>query len=296
MTAGPDSRSPATVNHVVYRLLRRGASMSVALALGLGFFVLTAVASVLAVGLISGYQSTIRLLEQKADLIVSAEVSQVRFYLESARNQLDFLVSKIEQEEVAPGMNEEFIALMTGALAATDQIISMQYIDAEDQLIGVTRDEDSTSLQLESMRGDDDLKELIEAVRRDRASRWGGLLWREAHRQATLTYLAPALRDDQVIGVASVLISVERLSEAISDLESDFGANAFILHGRDLVLAHPLLAFGYDGLTRLNPLPRQDVFGDPILSSIWQEQKQNLIGRQLVKSPGVRFVRLGRQS
>ena len=45
--------------------------MSVALALGLGFFVLTAVASVLAVGLVSGYRNTIYLLHQKAKLLVN---------------------------------------------------------------------------------------------------------------------------------------------------------------------------------------------------------------------------------
>lgn len=276
--------------------VKRGASMSVALALGLGFFVLTAVASVLAVGLISGYQSTVKLLQQKAYLIVSAEVSQVRFYLESARNQVDFIVNKIEQNEVAPGTNEEFVSMMTGALAATPQIINIQYVDAGDELIGIARDDNSTSLRLGSLRGDDDLKKLIEDVRQNRTPRWGELLWREAHGQATLNYHAPVMHNGQVTGVASVMISVTRLSEAISDIESEFGANAFILYGRNQVLAHPLLSFGYEGLTRLNPLPRQDSFTDPVLSSMWQEQQQNFIEQELLKFPGVRFVRLGQQS
>ena len=50
--------------------------MSVALGLGLGFFVLTAVGSVLGIGLVSGYQNTSQLLRQKAELLVTAEVNQ----------------------------------------------------------------------------------------------------------------------------------------------------------------------------------------------------------------------------
>ena len=48
------------------------ATMSVALGLGLGFFVLTAVVGVLGVGLVVGYQNTVDLLAQKAELIISS--------------------------------------------------------------------------------------------------------------------------------------------------------------------------------------------------------------------------------
>ena len=47
--------------------------MSVALGLGLGFFVLTAVAGVLGVGVVVGYQNTVDLLRQKAELIIGAQ-------------------------------------------------------------------------------------------------------------------------------------------------------------------------------------------------------------------------------
>jgi class 3 adenylate cyclase len=269
--------------------------MSVALGLGLGFFVLTAVASVLAVGLVSGYQNTVQLLRQKAELLVNSEVNQTRFYLESARNQVDFVVDQIEAGEVEPGSGDEFTTLIMGALAATPQIMALQFVDPQGQLTGVERQDSTTSLIFRSIRDDDDLRHLIDRVRADRKSRWGKLLWREEYAQATLNYHAPALRGDRLLGTVSALVSSQRLSEAISDLETEFGANAFILYGRDQVLAHPLLTFGYSGLTRLTPLPQQASFGDPVIAQMWEEQHPGLLERAILTGPGGRFVRLGQQ-
>jgi class 3 adenylate cyclase len=67
------------------------------------------------------------------------------------------------------------------------------------------------------------------------------------------------------------LISARSLSEFISELDAEFGNNAFVLYGVDEVLAHPTMAFDYPGLTALNPLPRVGTFGDPVLSSLWDE-------------------------
>ena len=62
----------------------RRAPMSVALGVVLGGFVLIAVASVMGVGIWSGYSNTIELLEQKADILVSAAESQTTQYLDAA--------------------------------------------------------------------------------------------------------------------------------------------------------------------------------------------------------------------
>ena len=82
------------------------ASMSVALGLGLGFFVLTAVIGVLAVGLIVGYQNTADLLQQKAELIVSSQREQTFRFLEAAeeqvKEQVDFIAGQIASEEMEP--------------------------------------------------------------------------------------------------------------------------------------------------------------------------------------------------
>ena len=269
------------------------ASMSVALGLGLGFFVLTAVAGVLGVGLVVGYQNTVDLLRQKAELIISSQREQTRRFLESAENQVDFISEQIANEEMEPGRSSEFVSLLLGAVAATPQIIRIQFIDENGRLTGVERQLDESVPIFQSVGQDDDLKQLVDKTTQGLQPYWGALLWRPEYEQAVLNYQRPVIRSGQLLGVVSAWISINQLSEFLSNLESNLGANAFILHGRDQVLAHPLMAFGYAGLNRTTPLPRQISYTDPVVSAMWKEREGRSIVNWFLSGPGVRHVAYG---
>lgn len=267
--------------------------MSVALGLGLGFFVLTAVGSVLGIGLVSGYQNTSELLRQKAELLVRAEVGQASQLFDAAQNQVDFIVERIAGGEAEPGPGENFTALMMGALAATPQIIRIQYADANYKLFGAERLDDETLPIFRSVGDDKDMRQLLDTARVASAPLWGGVLWRQEYRQATLNYHHPIVKDGKFLGVVSAFISTTRLSDLIADLESDFGANAFILYGRDQVLAHPMMAFGYPDLNRMQPLPKQTAFSDPVVISMWRERPRSFLELRMLDGPGINFVDIG---
>jgi hypothetical protein len=144
------------------------ASMSVALGLGLGFFVLTAVVGVLSVGLISGYRNTADLLRQKAELLIASERDLTRTYLDAAQNQVDFITDQIVREEVAPAPSDEFTSLILGALAATPQIVTIQFIDAGGKLTGAERQDGETTPLFSSIGDDTDLKALTDKAEADR--------------------------------------------------------------------------------------------------------------------------------
>ena len=153
--------------------------MSVALGLGLGFFVLTAVGSVLGISLVSGYQNTSELLRQKAELLVSAQVDQVSQQFNAAQNQVDFIVEQIVNGETEPGLSEEFTALMMGALAATPQIIRIQYADVGYRLFGAERLDGETLPIFRAVGNDQDMRQLLHRARMSEAPFWGKLLWRQ---------------------------------------------------------------------------------------------------------------------
>lgn len=267
--------------------------MSVALGLGLGFFVLTAVGSVLGIGLVSGYQNTSELLRQKAELLLATEVAQVSQQFDAAQSQVDFIVERIVSGDAEPGPGEDFTALMMGALAATPQIIRLQYADARYNLFGAERLDDDTLPIFRSVGDDLDMRQLLDRARISGAPSWGRLLWRQAYLQATLNYHHPIIREGQVLGIVSAFVSTTQLSELIGDVESDFAANVFILYGRDQVLAHPMMAFGYPDLNRLQPLPRQAAFSDPIIVSMWRERPRGFLETRMLSGPGINFVGVG---
>lgn len=267
--------------------------MSVALALGLGFFVLTSVGGVLSVGLVSGYRNTVDLLRQKAELLTTSESSQLRRFLGAAEDQLDYADTMIRAGEVEPGSDEDFTSLLLGALAATPQIIAIYFIDSDYILTGAERLEDETSPLFAQVRNDDDLVEIVDQARERSEPWWSGLLWRVEYEQALMPYAFPLFDGEEFRGVMVALVSVTLLSEFVSDLEYEFGANAFILYGRDQVLAHPLLAFGYVGLSRQRLLPRRDRFSDPVLQAMWNERPLGPLEARVLEGPGIHAVKVG---
>lgn len=272
------------------------ASMSVALGLGLGFFVLTAMAGVLGVGLVVGYQNTVDLLRQKAELIINSQREQVFQFVESAENQIDFLSRQIADNQVEPGQSDEFLNLLLGALSATPQIIRIQFISSDGQLTGVERQHDESVPIFQRIGEDDDLRQLFDTTTTGLEAHWGALLWRQEYEQAVLNYQQPVVRAGQLLGIMSAWISSKQLSEFLSTLDTELGANAFILHGEDQVLAHPLMAFGYEGLTRSKPLPPQTNYNDPVVSAMWREQRQASIIDWFISGDGVRRVGLAEQN
>lgn len=269
------------------------ASMSVALGLGLGFFVLTSVAGVLGVGLVIGYQNTVDLLRQKSELLVASGRDQTRRFLEAAESQVDFVAEQLNSGDAEADGSEEFTSLLLGSLAATPQILRIQYISADFQLTGVERQDFEAVPLFQSVKGDRQLKTLVENAKSQTNAAWGPLLWRQEYTQAVLNYHHPIIRDEKFVGLVSAFVSIRLLSEFVSDVETEFGANAFILHGRDQVLAHPLMSFGYPGLTRLTPLPKQTAFGDPVIVSMWREPESKSLAQRILTGPGVNFVSFG---
>ncbi|MES0824332.1 adenylate/guanylate cyclase domain-containing protein [Ruegeria sp. SCP11] len=264
--------------------------MSVALALGLGFFVLTSVAGVLGVGLVVGYRNTSELLTQKAQLIIGAQRQQVERYLTAASDQIDFIATRISSDEVEPDGSEEFVSLLLGAVSATPQILRIQFIDGEQILTGVERVQDET-LPIFLKIGDDvDLLHLISDAIETGESHWGRILWREEYAQAVLNYQKPVIRQGKIIGVLSAWVSIVKLSEFLADQEVEFGANVFMLYGKNSVLAHPLMAFGYAGLNRAAPLPEQNRFSDPIVAAMWLPNDRFSVAKYFLTGANTRFV------
>jgi class 3 adenylate cyclase len=275
------------------RRSRWHASMSVALALGLGFFVMTAVAGVLGVGLIVGYQNTVDLLTQKAELIIGAQRDQTQRYLDAAESQVGFIADRIAQGEVKPDGSEEFISLLLGAVSATPQIVRIQFIDQSNWLTGIERSKEGTMPIFLRIGDDADLLTLVEMAKARLEPGWGNILWRQEYVETVLNYQQPVVLGGTVVGVLSAWVSIKELSEFLADQEMEYGANVFILHGRNRVLAHPLMAFGYAGLNRSSPLPRQDRFADPVVAAMWETNKRFSIAKQFLAGPETRFVAYG---
>src|SRR3546814_221679 len=104
-----------------------------------------------------------------------------------------------------------------------------------------------------------------------------GCVGGENPRQAHPTFPPPVTWYCRWLAVSSAVVAVQALSHFGDDFTLQPGLrHAFVLYGRDRVLAHPALIDNVVGLGPEKPLPGLAEVGDPLLATIWNEDREPL--------------------
>jgi class 3 adenylate cyclase len=239
------------------------------LVFGLSGLVLAAVASVLYLAVWAGQANTIDLARDKAELVLGLVEDRLRQRLEPARAQARFLADIIVRGRIDPLVDPRFVDFAGGALAGTPQVTGIAFTAPDGRLIRVFRTSVSGfGSAVEEETGAEFVAGYQQAARA-REPFWGEIAWHEGLRQPLINLRAPVRDGDRVVGVLLVVVSVADLSLALNDVAEAFGATPFILVGRDHVLAHPTLVYGFPGRSAANPLPPLDGIGDRLMAQIW---------------------------
>ena len=252
-------------------LVLRPHSISVTLAVSSGLLVALAVASVLVIGVDTNRRNTLGLLNEKAELIVRAIDSDIESYLDPAGEQLAYLGARLA-DTVDPADQARVADLLLGALAAVPQIQFLAFWDSDLQQVGVVATPDETPGAAPKILRQND-RERPETVAADAELRevdgpfWGEPVFNDG--KTFINLRQPVRRDGAYIGFLVAAVSVPELSEFVTRTGDLFDATAFILYGRDNVLAHPNLVFNHPDLSPENPVARRGRIGDLVLANLW---------------------------
>lgn len=245
-------------------------SITVTLATAISMLVLISVGSVLFVGVWLAQRNTIDLLSANANQNIAYAVNRVRDHLRPAEYQAEFIANRIVRGDVDPDDLDTFGTLLTGALAATPQITSISYMNADFQSIQAQRLPDS-SIRIRTGDVSDDQQIRDGWNNFTNEPQWSPPTYRDGEDRTFINMAYPVHRDGKLVGVVAASVSVPELSSFVESTDEEDPAQRFILYGRDRVLAHPDLLGPYPGRTLDNPLPSVDNFSDNILASIWSE-------------------------
>lgn len=281
----------------------RGVPLTVMLSLGFGLLVLVSVGAVLGIGLWMGTVNTVQLLRDKAESTVSGVVERIELFLDPAEDQARFLAGLVARRALDPADRPRLVDFLTGALAPAPQIKVFAFIDTNHQLIGAGRVGEGAKVYTADYSRDPVVVAAIETGRNVPEAVWGEPVWRERYSTTMLTLGQPVYRDGVYLGLFVAAVSIEELSRALEEFVSRIvGHNAFVLYGRDQVLAHPYLIDGYTEISADAPLPRIEGFGDPVLASIWDPTQSPLgiempagIESHAVEALGARYVFIYRE-
>ncbi|UYN94430.1 MAG: hypothetical protein KIT25_20730 [Enhydrobacter sp.] len=249
---------------------RRRWRMPLIVALAFAFVSLALISGIAYIAVLTGATGTAeRLLVDRAQRVVDAQVSLLRNRLDPVTEQLEFVAALVAAgriDIVQPvAVREALAVLMTkvpGVSAVAFGTLDLQLHRARREPDGMVI-RDTISLA-EQQRGLERFREMQTA----HSTFWGALFWSEALKQPVLNVRTPVRRiDDAFIGALIATVAVGDLSYLIADRTQAGGGNYFILVDHDHVLAHRHLIDPRGlGLSEAKPLPTIAEIGDPVLA------------------------------
>jgi hypothetical protein len=206
---------------------------------------------------------------------VRATTTRVRSYLDPTAAQLDYLSRKLGEGRFDHRDTDEVADLLTGALAATPQVAALIFVRADLKATAVDR---ATGAIFDRAAIDRvTLEAAMREARNATGPAWGRLVHPPTVDKTMINLRQPVrTREGHFLGVLAAAVPISGVSSFIAGDDGLFGPNAFILYGRDHVLAHRQLEQDYPELDTAIPLPRLNHFSDVVLASIWDRNTRSL--------------------
>lgn len=265
-------------------MVRTRASITALLVTAFAGLVGTGIATVLAIQFLVGRDAALDLFRAKGDLLVELVASHLRQQLDPASAQLAFIAEVLAQ----PGgslADDRIADLLTGALAAAPQIQRVAFIRPDLKATVVDRADDGVTVLHPDLSGQRQARSGLEESRAAVGGRWGELLFVPSLNGPAVNRRQSVWREGRFEGAMVALVSLRQLSVLVerSGAEGHAG-QAFVLSGRDHVLAHARLIAPFPGLTPERPLPGVGDVGDPALAAIWSGRVDTPFFRNVANS------------
>ena len=270
-------------------------SLATVLMLVFGSIVFIAVAIVLAIGLWSARTNTFSLINSLVQQTVNSSVDKIVSHLEPVERQARSIAEAIAAGEISPKNEKEFIRFIRASLRPLPQLGGTAFIAPNRRVVLVIRK--GPVIRFDGSR-DPDVADTFANF--NKGGNWGRPVARkdESERLSTvMNYRIPARRNGKLLGFIASTVRIRDLSVYLGSLGARFGINAFILYGKDRVLAHELLGKDdYPGLSPQNPLPKLDTFRDPVLANIWTGPRPGRWENPLAGEIDGHFIEIGEKT
>jgi class 3 adenylate cyclase len=243
--------------------------ISAVLVLGFGGLVAGAVAAVLLLALDVAQRNTSELLRQTAALSIDAQVANLDHHLRPARNQVEFLANQLSAGAVPLDDDARLRDLLLGSLAAAPQLSGVAFVRDDLHSVRAGREGGAYGTDTGSWLERPEVRLAVRNAAQQPGFTWGDILYIEWLHSSFIIVRMPVRQAGQFRGVVMAVVSIGELSNFIAATTPPTGGRAFVLRGRDEVIAHPALIGRVEGLSADKPLPHLNEVGDNVLAAMW---------------------------
>lgn len=251
--------------------------------------VVLAVLPVIVTGYIISTDTADRLLGERAELIVDGLENQIRSELDPVASQLNYAKEMFEIGQVDPDDPKDMKTFVSGMLAGTPQVAGIALVGNDGAIQAWQRS--TFANRIEPVESPAILSEALAAARRNPSAHWSSPFVNPTLNDTIMNYRAPIEYEGAFIGILAAAVTGEALSKYVASVSRQSDATAFILLGRDRVIAAPEHIARVDGNTSTD-LPLLTQASDPVIAGMWADQPLRTIS-DLTRTMGHRATIAG---
>lgn len=251
---------------------RRRISLAGFLSIGLALMMLVAVGSVLAVNVFGARINLQSLLRDKWQLVTDLIVDRIDAHLHPVEVQTAYIARWIEADPSRLNHPQVLATFLRGSLAALPQVAGVAFITPDYRALVVSRNEDR--IVEENWAEKAEIVEGVDSVKSSGYANWSAPMLSPFTTATIIVYRQPVRVNGKFLGIIAPAVTVQELGDFLRRISNDYDVTAFVLYGRDAILAHqnmPLFAFEP---TMQTPLPALDPKYDRVLADIWSSEKR----------------------
>ena len=228
---------------------------------GIGGIVALALGATIWLGFSVAAENTTIFLRERATTFIDNITDEVRRHMMPAALNSTFTAKHYAGLDRMP--NSEDAAYLSTAMMLHPQLRFSAYFTSTGESFLYQRDGTS---RVGEWRGDPDIGRQVAFLETQKGPFWFGPVFSRPLNRTIIPATVAVRRDGTYLGLAGSAVSISELSRFVASLEVP-GGSAFILLGRDHVIAHPLLIEGFlDGLVSpRSPLLNIVQTNDPVL-------------------------------
>lgn len=217
---------------------------------GIGGIVAVALGATVWLGISTAAQNATLLVRERAVGVIDSITDEVLRHMRPAAANSAFTARYYASLDHMP--NGQDAAHLATAMALHPQLRYSGFFSVDGNALFYQRDGSHVA---RTWRDDPEIVRIVDRMRDRSGIFWRGPVYSIPLKQTVIPAIHPVRRDGVYHGVAGTAVSIQALSSFVQTLEVP-GGHAFILRGRDHVIAHPLLIEGFlDGfISEKSPL------------------------------------------
>ncbi|MGI9350167.1 MAG: adenylate/guanylate cyclase domain-containing protein [Rhizobiaceae bacterium] len=253
--------------------------------------------SVVWLGYKSSRANAVTLVANQAQQSISFVSDEIRDHLDPVVEQANWAAQLVSSGEIDLADQKQLGYILLAAVAATPQVTALVFVSRESLVTRAYRSHALGGWKIDTQPPIDSafVQRTLNRAEQNQLGVWNEILFSDVQLKSYVNFIRPVWRGNEFQGAVLAAVSLNELSDLVSDISTNLLGTIFILDDRNHVIAHPNLTTKHPDLSKNTPLVSVDRVGDIVLSKFWSAKTHPVLTKQGADGLGIRQTEIAGQ-